>query len=283
MDELWGPILNNPQRLATILGLVTGPLVSGKYLHWDKLRFYTPPGGLSLHEWWVGIKSQRRGRPTPLLDKGGSPFVFNLADPLTEYLHEIDFLTGGVIRMPDQVTNAETKNTYLVRSLIEEAFTSSQLEGAASTRKIAKELVRQERSPRDRGERMILNNYRTMQMITEVKNEPFSKELVFEIHRMVTNDTLDDPTASGRFRRADEYRVVADDYGVIFHEPPEADELAKRLEVLCQFANDTSGKWRTVCSPCYSFSDHTFLVGVRSSFRRRQWSHSQGSFLLVHA
>ena len=113
MSELWAPLMSDHTRIAVALGSVTSPLVSGKYLHWDKLRFYTPPDGLSLYEWWAGIKSQRRGRPTPLLDKEGSPFVFNLADPLTEYLHEIDFLTGGVIRMPEQVTNSETKNTYV--------------------------------------------------------------------------------------------------------------------------------------------------------------------------
>ena len=236
-QTLWALVAADANRLISIVQAVEGPLVSGKYLHWDKLRYYEPPGDLSHEEWWVGIKLRRQGQKISLLDKASDPFTFNLVDPIPEYLHEIDFLTGGVIRMPEQVTNPDTRNSYMVRSLVEEAFTSSQLEGAASTRKIAKELVRQGRMPRDRGERMILNNYRAMQRIIDVKNEPLSKELVFEIHRMVTDNALDDPSAAGRFRRDDEYRIVGDDEGGVFHEPPIAGELERRMLAMCDFAN----------------------------------------------
>lgn len=265
--DLMGLMVKNSQRLMTILSEVKSPSVSGKYLHWDKLRFHRPPGDLSPEEWWLGIKYQRSGRPTPLLDKGGEPFMFNLADPLSEYLHEIDLLTGGVIRMPEQVTNTETRNSYVVRSLVEEAFTSSQLEGAASTREIAKELIRQERTPRDRGERMILNNYKTMLMITELRDAPLSKELVLEIHRMVTQDALDDPTGAGRFRRSDEVRVVGDDEGNIFHLPPDASQLERRMADLCDFANENSGDpfihpaIRSMIIHFWLAYDHPFIDG----------------------
>ena len=230
-------MLGDPAKLMAVMAAVPSPIVSGQYIHWDKLRFHTPPEGLSHAEWWFGLKLHRRGQPVPLRDKTGKPFSFSLVDPLPEYLHEIDFMTGGIIQMPQQVTNHDTRNTYIVRSLIEEAFTSSQLEGAASTREIAKELVRREREPRSRGERMILNNYRTMQRIIELKDIPLSKSLVFEIHKMVTEDALDDPSGAGRLRRQDEYRVVGDDEGTVFHDPPPSHELEERLEAMCDFAN----------------------------------------------
>ena len=44
--------------------------------------------------------------------------------------------------MPSQVTNPETRDRYYIESLIEEAITSSQLEGASTTRRIAKEMFR---------------------------------------------------------------------------------------------------------------------------------------------
>jgi Fic family protein len=47
----------------------------------------------------------------------------------------------------------------VLRSLQEEAITSSQLEGAATTHKVAKHMLREQREPRNKGERMILNNY----------------------------------------------------------------------------------------------------------------------------
>jgi Fic family protein len=246
---------------------VQGPTVSGKYIHWDKLRFHTPPEGLSHEEWWFGLKLHRRGQSVALRDKTGKPFSFSLVDPLPEFLHEVDFMTGGIIQMPQQVTNQDTRNTYIVSSLIEEAFTSSQLEGAASTREIAKELVRREREPRSRGERMILNNYRTMQRIIDLKDVPLSKSLVFEIHKMVTQDALDDPSGAGRFRRQDEYRVVGDDEGTVFHDPPPSHELEKRMEAMCDFANGTGSEGfihpalRSMILHFWVGYDHPFLDG----------------------
>ena len=138
--------------------------------------------------------------------------------------------------MPEQIT-PETKDRYCVRSLIEEATTSSQLEGAATTRRVAKDMIRSGRRPRDRSEKMILNNYLTMQRIGEIKNEPLTPDLVFQIHRLVTDGTLDDVTAAGRFRRDDESVRVEDAYGEVFHEPPPASELDERLAAMCDFAN----------------------------------------------
>ncbi len=126
---------------------------------------------------------------------------------------------------------------YLLRSLMDEAITSSELEGAVTTREVAKEMIRTSRPPRDRSERMILNNYKTMLRIGEIRAKPLSRDLVFELHRLVTDETLDDPTAAGRFRRDDEYRVVGDDLGEVFHNPPPADQLGERMTAMCDFAN----------------------------------------------
>ena len=31
------------------------PTVEGKYVHWDKLRYLSPPEGFSIEEWWYFI------------------------------------------------------------------------------------------------------------------------------------------------------------------------------------------------------------------------------------
>jgi hypothetical protein len=111
------------------------------------------------------------------------------------------------------------------------------LEGAVTTREVAKEMIRSGRKPRDNSEQMILNNYVTMQRIRTLKASALSPSLVFQIHRLVTENTLDDPTAAGRFRRADEKRVVGDDYGEVYHDPPPAEELEERMAAMCAFAN----------------------------------------------
>lgn len=84
---------------------------------------------------------------------------------------------------------------------------------------------------------MIINNYRTMLRIRKLQDKPLTKELVLEIHRLVTTDTLDDPTAAGRFRRAEEPIDIGDDYGQTFHVPPPADQLESRMAAMCDFAN----------------------------------------------
>ncbi|MBN1395556.1 MAG: Fic family protein [Pirellulales bacterium] len=176
------------------------------------------------------------------MDESGTPFRYLLADPIPQRLQELDLGSGGLIQMPDQITNPETKDRYYVSSLIEEAITSSQLEGAATTRKVAKELIRAGRKPRDGNEQMILNNYRTMKRVGELKNRKLTKEMVFELHHLITADTLEDPTAAGRFRTADEKVVVDDIYGTVYHTPPPASQLEERMAAMCDFANGKSPK-----------------------------------------
>ena len=231
--------IKDPARVADLLRTVREPVVNGRYLHWDKLIRHTPPPGLSHREWWLALKLHRASPrfEVPLHDKSGNPFTCALVDPIPERLHRIDLGAGGRIEMPDQITNPETKDRYYVGSLIEEAITSSQLEGAVTTRLVAKEMIRTGRKPRDRSEQMILNNYQTMRRIGQLKDERLSQELVFEIHRLMTDRTLDNPSAAGRFRRVDEDISVGNEYGEVFHAPPPAGRLEERLEAMCAFAN----------------------------------------------
>lgn len=211
-----------------------------KYLHWDKLRHLTPPESISHEEWWLILKAGRRSayKKLPFTDKGDNSFVMVTDfDPIPERLHQIDLGAGGIIQMPDQVTNPETRDQYFISSLIQEAITSSQLEGAATTRDIAKEMIQTGRKPVDRSEQMILNNFETMQFINTLKDRDLTKELIFEIHQKVTHDTLDDPSGAGRFRTTDEQVHIIDPYNEIMHSPPPADSLDERLELLCRFAN----------------------------------------------
>ena len=69
----------------------------------------------------------------------------------------------------DEVVTSERQagQRFLVNSLMEEAIRSSQLEGATTSRRVAKEMLRTGREPRDRSERMIANNYRALQFMRE--------------------------------------------------------------------------------------------------------------------
>lgn len=229
-----------PDRLAALLAQAVRCEAEGKYRHWETLRHLAPPKGFTHEEWWSAIKLVRQAalKPLPLTDAAGHAFQYAVTDVIARLLHEIDLGAGGNIGMPNPIANPQTRSQYVMHSLFQEAVTSSQLEGAATTRAAAKEMLRTGRPPRTRGERMILNNYLTMQRIAEWKQRPLNQQLIFEMHRMVTEGTLDDITAAGRFRRPDEKITVQDAItGEVFHSPPPAEQLAKRLKNLCDFAN----------------------------------------------
>jgi Fic family protein len=211
------------------------------YLHWDKLRHRSPPHGLTSKEWWFLLKWTRSSglRELPLTDPQGLPFVYGAPDAVLRALHQVDQRCSGEIAMPEVVTaDDQARDHYLVNSLMEEAIRSSQLEGATTSRSVAKDLLRSGRDPKDRSERMILNNYRALQFMREVGDE-LTTETIFELHRLVTDGTLDDPSAAGRLQRPDEVRVAVFDRSLehVLHRPPPAEQLPDRLQALCDFAN----------------------------------------------
>src|SRR5882672_7609072 len=228
-----------PDRLLKILHAVSSPTCDGRYLHWDELRFRKPPEGFTPEEWWVGLKMRRQTgyRTIPLRDGVGQNFHFTVPDLVTDLLHQIDRGGGTFVEIPEPVTNAEQRDRYVVRSLMEEAITSSQLEGAATTREVAKKMLAEGRKPRDRSERMIVNKYVTMRRIIELKDNPLTPEMVFQVHREISEDALDIADGAGRFRRPDEDINVSNIEGKVFHTPPPAGELSARLQAMCDFAN----------------------------------------------
>ncbi len=226
------------------LNAAPDPRSSARYLHWDKLKHLPPPPELEAEEWWWRIKVLERGpsmRQLPLATKGGEPFKYSLPDLLLRSLHHVDQRCGGEVAMDEVVTtDRQARNRYLVNSLMEEAIRSSQLEGATTSRQVAKELLRSGREPKDRSERMIVNNFRALQFMREGMGDTLTPSSVLELHRIVTDGTLDSPEAAGRLQQPDEERVAVYDRddGRMIHTPPPAEELPDRLQRLCDFANE---------------------------------------------
>lgn len=233
---------DSPDKLSDIFSSGIKPDPKGAYHHWDKLRHLKLPPLVSNHEeWWLAIKIARKTlyKNIPHSDKDGSPFVFDEPDTVRRLLHEIDVHGGGELKATEQVVNPNTRDTYLINSLIEESITSSQLEGAATTRKVAKEMLRQKRKPRDKSETMILNNYHAMEYIKDISNEALTPELIYELHRILSNNTLEDPGMVGKLRVADDVYVGDERDATIISIPPKAKELQNRIENICNFANAT--------------------------------------------
>ncbi|MEI8334820.1 MAG: Fic family protein [Chloroflexota bacterium] len=279
--------------LPRVLADVDGPLVDGRYLHWDVVRHRTPPAGLTAEEWWLGLALARQPmlRPIPLISADGRPFRYSLPDPVLELLHWIDQHASGEVMVSETIRDRGDQRRYLVNSLIEEAVTSSQLEGANATRKVAKQMIRSGRPPRDRAERMILNNYLAMTDLRGLASAPLTPSVVFSLHRTLTEGTLDDPTAAGRLQEPSEERVhVAWSDGTVTHVPPPADQLRARLEAMCRYANGggkgfTHPVVRAVLLHLWLAYDHPFEDGngrtARALFYREMLSSGYWLFEYV--
>ncbi len=237
-------LLNKHSR--SIQKIVTSKLTpthKGQYIHWDKLRHLTLANDLTHEQWWLGIKLARLNqyKELPIKNLADKPFVYMLPDSSLSMLHKTDSQAGGNIGLLAPVTTEENRNRFIFNSLVEEAITSSQLEGASTTRQNAADMIRYQRKPKDKSEQMIMNNYVAMNMIREIKNQPLTFETLMDVHRVLTEDTLDDPTAAGRLQHSNEERVtVVDNASMkILHSPPPAKALRSRIDKMLEFANET--------------------------------------------
>ena len=231
-----------------------GAAEGGRYRHWDTFRHIQPPVRLSSEAAWAGIKLARRMlyRPLPFLDRRAHPFVIAFPAPALEMLHLCDMDAGGTLLSDAPHLSAGQTERFLVSGLMEEAVTSSQLEGASTTRRVGKDLLREGRAPRDRSERMIANNYAAIQRVREFGSSPLTPEFLLELQGILTEATLETADGTGRLRRQEEEIEVLDHLtGASLHVPPPADELPERISRLCAFANEIT-----------STGDGTFLHPV---------------------
>lgn len=120
--------------------------------------------------------------------------------------------------------------------LFEESITSAQLEGASTTRKVAKELLVTGRRPKDKGEMMIFNNHHLMQSIKEHLKNPLTIDLILKLHETATKGAIDNNAIPGSFRTADDI-VIADYQGNIIHQPPPYLDVLSLMQAYCDFAN----------------------------------------------
>lgn len=231
---------NNKRKVMSAIYEVSEP----KYLFWDKIRHKLSPHGLRPIEFWYLIKLIRTAssRPTILRAESGEYFHWLRLIYTDEYLHKMDLKLGGELFLHYQnIITTHGKQRLLTKSLIEEAIASSQLEGAITTTPAAKKMILEKRVPKDKSERMIVNNYKTMKAINEhYKSLKLSEEILFELHSLITKDTLSKDKQQ-RYRRDKDNITVNDGVRYIYHIPPKNHFVKREMKRLIKFANDEQG------------------------------------------
>jgi len=210
--------------------------IQDEYLYWDKVKYksknYNP------EELWNAVKLHRllKGNTCKF---GIYKFHFVVTDYMQRALHQFDMHIGGTLG--SNIGIAETDKTkFIISSIIEEAISSSQIEGANTTRKNAKEMIQQEKKPKNRSEQMIMNNFITMKYIVQHKDEDLSLENILYIHKLIANQTLDNAEDEGGFRESDDIHVINHINSMIVHSPPLKDELDELIKDVCTFFNTDS-------------------------------------------
>ncbi len=214
---------------------------NARYLHWDGFRRRALPAGFTAKKSWAYLRFLRRAhrRVAPFADEQGASFSFSLPDAAQKILSQIDRWSGDAL-VTDVPGGLPSRERYVISSLMEEAIASSQLEGAATTRAVAKEMLRSGRAPRDRSEQMIVNNWRSMQFLRSRQNQPMTPQLLCDLQAQLTQGTMQNAADVGVFRRRDDVVVTWRDE--VVHQPPPSSQLPERMEAFCRFANNDAGE-----------------------------------------
>lgn len=244
-------------------------IMESKYYYYDKWKYKAQEWGIKPIQLWGIVKTFRRisNKDLILLNSAQNTllkFRFGSPSAILRYLHDFDMHLGGIIQ-GESLIPINDKERYLISSLMEEAIASSQLEGAATTRKVAKEMLENNRRPTNHSEQMILNNYEGMKWIVRHKDAPITIERIKELHALLTRSTLPDTAEVGAFRKDDEVKVIDVQTGNPVYTPPKAEVLDQLMEAYCNFANSKNKDAVFLHPICKSITLH-FLIGYIHPF-----------------
>lgn len=217
--------------------------INNSFDYWDTVKYKKCPAGYTPTRLWTFVKASRLKSMVKVWEKYG--VNLSLTNVMQRMCHEFDMFWGGSWGGSwgaDSTIDSKNKEQYLVSSLMEEAIYSSQMEGAATTRKVAKEMLKKKMTPRDKSQQMIHNNYQTIQFIVDHKDEPLSEGLLLQIHRLMTEGTMQNPDDAGHFRNNNDVVVENGITHEIVHTPPSYTEIPQFVDDLCEFFNEKNNK-----------------------------------------
>jgi Fic family protein len=210
-----------------------------RYYYYDKWKYKAQEWNIDPKKLWGTVKRYRGITNKDFTISQIPGFKFKIGTPsfVQKYLHEFDMNLGGSLQ-GDTIIPSEDRDRYLISSLMEEAIASSQLEGAATTRQIAREMLESNRRPKNHAEKMILNNYEAMKWIVSNKDTPITITAIRQLHAILTKSTLADPQEEGAYRKDDDVKVIGVQTGTPVYTPPKAAHLDQLMNDFCSFASE---------------------------------------------
>lgn len=151
---------------------------------------YRLPSSVPISKFWPELLKARKNIQVelPLLNKDGQNTWFCLIPYLNKKLGEIEEIAS--LDIFNQIPH-KMKNTVIFDALVDEAFNSSVIEGAFSTKKRSKEMITNKETPTNKSEQMISNNHEALVFVLQNIDKPITEDIVLAIYKIVTKDTLD--------------------------------------------------------------------------------------------
>lgn len=215
--------------------------------------FYRLPSDVDLSDFWPQELAYRKERGTalPLSSFDGNPYFYCRTD---RFRQAVDQITRMARTVSDESVFAE----FGQESVADEAFYSSIIEGAYSTREEAREFIASGREPKGKDERMILNNYRALGFVLAHLDEPIGEETILRIGAILTEG---EETQNTGYRNDPVY--VLSQTGETVYTPPKAEFVKPMMDELIRYMNDPEVHpvERAVIAHVYFVTVHPFFDG----------------------
>ncbi|WP_127531110.1 Fic family protein [Paenibacillus kobensis] len=215
--------------------------VNESYLTKQSFIYKQKVGSTVMRDWERIIRKRKDiSIEINLLDQNKEKIWFVLTPQLMAQLHKLEEGASNDIQdIISYVTDWDNKVTEL---LIDEAYNSSVIEGAISTRKRTAEMLKKKEPPRDNSERMIYNNYAAMMYILDYindQNNVINEDSFIALHKIITEGTLDEEDVTDKYR--DDYVQVKDmSTNRVIYTAPRPEDVQWMMNDLFKFISDKS-------------------------------------------
>ena len=208
-----------------------------RYLTRTEILFRTRPKFTSdFASLWDDILTfrKRKGYPLRLKDQKCNNFWYMMTPFSEKLVHDLSFVAKHKL---EELTTKEIFKKLLVEDMMfEEAFYSSVIEGAFTTKKRAKEVLKS-KDPKDNSEQMILNNYYALVYILENLERPLNEKIFLEIFKIVNFNTLEEDKITEKYRDGP-VCVTDPNKTEPIYVPPIADKVQPMMDDLFNFINN---------------------------------------------
>ena len=231
-----------------------------KYLNRQDIMYRIAPK-LNIDVFWGQLLLARKqfAVETPLRDKLDTPFWFAFIPSIAKNIDYIDEI--GKHHLFNMV-QGELAESVIMDAILDEAFYSSVIEGAFSTKQRTAEMIATNSKPVNKSEQMIFNNYNALQFALENIDSPLNENIILSIYRIVTENTLEDEDIVEKYRTGPVY-VWDASLNKAIYEAPSHVKVQSMMDDLITFINNDADGLHPIIKSCIL---HMYFVYIHPFF-----------------